>query len=479
LTVPAIANAAWTLTVKATGGSTTPSNTVVLSGGVSKTLVSGTSTFYPSASTTTTINIATPTTATVSIDNAAPVAATNGQKITFSSGSHSIAVVYTATAATGDISITQPTGGSISLRLPNGTFTTTGASGLPVGTTLPVTISAAASYKIVNYTINGSPSTAGVTGNTGQVLQPATPVTIVAGTNPAVSATLQFAATITPSLSLPGAGYATQPVNVSASATSNDTGLQYAFSATDGSETFSQAASATTTWSFTPTHIASYTVTLTVKSDHNATGVNTSAAIPVSSLTTYLNGQCTTCHSNSTPQVVADYNSSKHVTKQVGCQDCHVTEHTGDTATSATCENCHSATLSTTTHPVDITASKCITCHDSHNPAQGIAALEPSNHPAVTLYTFEEIGMQMAGGQKVPVQVGPDGKGMPYSPKQTCGSTAGCHVYNNADYSYDKISDTAFHSHEGRAEMMDVNNGNLLPGLHIPWVQSTAMVGKW
>ena len=118
-------------------------------------------------------------------------------------------------------------------------------------------------------------------------------------------------------------------------------------------------------------------------------------------------------------------------------------------------------------------------CHDAHDPAAGIANLGPAPaHPAVTLYTFEEIGMQMAGGQKVPVQVGADGKGMPYSPKQTCG-TSGCHIKNGADYTYDKISDTAFHSHEGRAEMMDVNNGNLLPGLHIPWVQSTAMVGKW
>jgi hypothetical protein len=104
----------------------------------------------------------------------------------------------------------------------------------------------------------------------------------------------------------------------------------------------------------------------------------------------------------------------------------------------------------------------------------------PLTHPPVTLYTFEEIGMQMAGGAKVPVQVDASGKGMPYSPKQTCGSTKGCHVDSRGnDYSYDRISDTAFHSHEGRAEMIDANQGKLLPGLHIPWVQSTAMVGKW
>lgn len=99
-------------------------------------------------------------------------------------------------------------------------------------------------------------------------------------------------------------------------------------------------------------------------------------------------------------------------------------------------------------------------------------------HPPVTLYTFEEIGMQMAGGAKVPVQVDANGNGMPYSPKQTCG-TAGCHVMNGVDYTYDKISDHAFHSNQGRSEYSDSSDGKFDATKNKPWTQSTAMVGKW
>ena len=47
--------------------------------------------------------------------------------------------------------------------------------------------------------------------------------------------------------------------------------LQYQFSATNGSETFTQAYSATDTFSYTPTGVGSYTTTLTVKDPNNAT----------------------------------------------------------------------------------------------------------------------------------------------------------------------------------------------------------------
>jgi hypothetical protein len=94
------------------------------------------------------------------------------------------------------------------------------------------------------------------------------------------------------------------------------------------------------------------------------------------------------------------------------------------------------------------------------------------------LYTYEEIGMQMAGGQKVPVQVDGSGKGMPYSPKQTCG-TSGCPVKNGVDYTYDKISDHAFHSAQGRNEYVDSATGKFDATKTKPWTQSGAMVGKW
>ena len=108
--------------------------------------------------------------------------------------------------------------------------------------------------------------------------------------------------------------------------------------------------------------------------------------------------------------------------------------------------------------------------------AAGIAL---AAHPPVTLYTFEEIGMQMAQGQKVPVQVDANGKGMPYSPKQTCGTT-GCHVAKNGlSLTYDQSSDHSFHSAQGRNEYPDTANGKFYPTKNKPWTQATAMVGKW
>ncbi len=231
------------------------------------------------------------------------------------------------------------------------------------------------------------------------------------------------------------------------------------------------------------TALGVYTFKLTV---NGSTFKTTSITVTASAANAVLD-QCVNCHAangvgggTAAGSVYAKWVASPHV-DEVLCATCHVGAntggHPGPTVTSATCSGCH-ATV--TNHTAATTGSRvCLDCHDGHNPSNTSAALALGTHPPVTLYTYEEIGMQMANGQKVPVQVDGSGKGMPYSPKQTCGSTAGCHVYNGADYSYDKISDTAFHSHEGSAEVMDLNGGKLMPGLDKPWVQSTAMIGKW
>jgi len=233
-----------------------------------------------------------------------------------------------------------------------------------------------------------------------------------------------------------------------------------------------------------PTVAGTYNFNLTVQPGGS---VASTYVTVTNSIAQVVKNACVVCHTangvGTTPtNVYANWSSSKHKTSLVVCATCHVGTdtggHPGATVTSAACESCHTTTLSTTTHPADLTASKCITCHDSHNPAAEIPALEASDHPAVTLYTFEEIGMQMAGGQKVPVQVDANGKGMPYSPKQTCG-TAGCHVLNGVDYTYDKISDHAFHSNQGRSEYQDSSTGKFDATKNKPWVQSAAMVGKW
>jgi hypothetical protein len=184
---------------------------------------------------------------------------------------------------------------------------------------------------------------------------------------------------------------------------------------------------------------------------------------------------CSKCHAASVNKVLA----SAHYTKPSGalvCTDCHAAGH-NLAGNREACANCHTYVNE---HTAENTAGKgCVECHDKHNPATITGTLgTPSAHPAVTLYTFEEIGMQMAGGAKVPVQVDANGKGMPYSPKQTCG-TSGCHVKGGVDYTYDKISDHAFHSNEGRSEYQDSATGKYDATKNKPWVQSAAMVGKW
>jgi len=230
---------------------------------------------------------------------------------------------------------------------------------------------------------------------------------------------------------------------------------------------------------FTAATAGSYNVTL--KLTAGSTTSSATISIMAQPANVAASTSCIGCHNTQG----ASYSSSRHAFSNNGpaCQNCHNPTGTGihpfAVVTSAICESCHAATLSTTTHPADITASKCLGCHDSHDPAEGIANLGPAPaHPAVTLYTFEEIGMQMAGGAKVPVQVDANGKGMPYSPKQTCG-TAGCHVKNGVDYTYDKISDHAFHSSQGRPEYVDSPDGKFDATKSKPWGQSTAMVGKW
>jgi hypothetical protein len=207
-------------------------------------------------------------------------------------------------------------------------------------------------------------------------------------------------------------------------------------------------------------------VSFRVKSDNVANGNGTAAA----------NGSnfCASCHGASGNAAQAIPVLSVHENK--ACSACHASAHNAQVA-SATCSGCHATANN---HSAATMGTKaCLDCHNGHNPATGTAPLlGTSAHPAVTLYTFEEIAMQMNGGQPVPVQVDANGKGMPYSPKQTCG-TANCHVKNGVDYTYDKITDHAFHAGQGRSEYQDSSDGKFDATKSKPWLQSTAMVGKW
>ena len=136
-----------------------------------------------------------------------------------------------------------------------------------------------------------------------------------------------------------------------------------------------------------------------------------------------------------------------------------------------------------------ITNSLLVTASAVAGLAMG-AGIAMAAHPPVTLYTFEEVAQQY-GMAKMPVMVqngDTTRKAFPYSPKQTCG-TAGCHTTTTlhktgpeVDYTYDKISDHAYHSAQGRNQYLDTKGaleGNFDATKVKPWVQSGAMFGKW
>ena len=118
------------------------------------------------------------------------------------------------------------------------------------------------------------------------------------------------------------------------------------------------------------------------------------------------------------------------------------------------------------------------------------AGVAMAAHAPVTLYTYEEVATQF-GYPKMPVMVNAKGQGLPYSPKQSCGTPAydqsgnqvsACHGYNN-------ISNHAFHSNQGVSEIKDLTaantgvaglrDGQFNPTRNKPWTQSVGMIGKW
>jgi len=327
LVVPALANA-WTLTVKVAGGSAT-NNVKVVYGTTTKILKSGTSYVYPTGTATITFEGAAPTTSTLDgVANAGP--------ITLSAGSHVVSASYSAGLPTG-FSITQTAGGVIYAQNLNSTWTSTGVSGVAAGTILPVTIAADGNHKIVSYDLGaGSVAYNGTTA--GEVLS----LSAAAG-GQIISATFGVAGKVTAGLFAPTNGVTGKAVNTSVTATTNDTGLLYAFDVT-GPAAFSQAASAAQTFSFTPAAVGTYTITATVTSANGGLATATSSVVIVDAAAATAS-VCTSCHTSSTPAVVAAFNSTGHMNSNLlaaevkSCQTCHTnTPHDKG----ASCVGCHS-----------------------------------------------------------------------------------------------------------------------------------------
>jgi hypothetical protein len=507
LALPALANA-WTLAVKVAGGTDTNNVTVAYgTPAVQKTFKSTVSYMYPTGAVTITGYAAA---ASITFDGAPLVTATF---VSPTSGNHTLEVAYGTTQANVEVGITQAAGGMIYAQNRNNTWSSTAVTGLVSGASVPVAIAADSNHKIVSYTVNGTDViTTGVNGLAGQVLATSAPAQ-----GQKVTATFGLVGKISASIFAPTSGVTGKAVNCTVTATSNASNLQYAFAVT-GPAGFSQAVSGIQSFSFTPAAVGTYTVTATVTSA-GAGSTTAAASVVVAEAHADANSGCVSCHSTqpavhvisglqdacsgchgATPH---DQSMATHTSaSEANCSSCHAARvasvqasiHYTMPSSKLSCSNCHApgadpsfvaaacsgchATVDN--HTVATMGNKaCIDCHDGHSPTTITGSLGPvSAHPAVTLYTFEEVGMQMAGGAKVPVQVDANGKGMPYSPKQTCG-TSGCHIKNGVDYTYDKISDHAFHSSQGRSEMVDSSTGKFDATKNKPWLQSTAMVGKW
>lgn len=383
LAIPALANA-WTLTVKVTGGSL-PSNTVVLSGGASKTITSGSYTVYPSTATTVTVNTAAGSTSSVTLDGFAA-----SSSFALNSGSHTVVVSYSAPASS-SVTVNQGTGGAVYVQLPNNTWTSTGSTGLPVGTTLPYSVSADGDHTITSYTVNGVTTAVNGTAK-GQVITGS--FKTVAGNN-SVGASFGFAPTITGSLSAPTNGFTMQPVSCTATATSNDTGLQYAFVVT-GPASFSRGASSSQSFSFTPLLTGTYSVTATVTSLNGGSFTTAASQVVVTTDQANLNAPCISCHSTQSPAIVNAYLAGTLHTqsRDSACVACHTqdtphsaginattvdatvfavkTDGTAGLAKGASfCVKCHDATIDAAfgASPHQAAALTCATCHTSgvHN----------------------------------------------------------------------------------------------------------------
>jgi hypothetical protein len=308
LTVPALANA-WTLTVKVAGGNAT-NNVTVLTGGVTKTLMGGSTHLYPSGAVTI-ASIVTPSAITLDGASVADFSAANA----LTSGSHTVAVSYPAAVLTG-FTITQAEGGQIYAQNLNNTWTNSGVSGLTAGTILPVTIAADANHKIVSYSLNGGAAmSAGCTGAAGQVL----PLSAAAN-GQVVTATYGVVGKVSASLFAPSNGVAGKAITCTVTATSNTDGLQY-FLSTDNGATFT-GPSATGTFTFTPAE-GTYNVVAKVTSANDGQFVTPAVKIAVANAMTDANTGCVSCHSTNTPAIVAAYNAGTHGKSTASCKSCH------------------------------------------------------------------------------------------------------------------------------------------------------------
>jgi hypothetical protein len=362
LVIPALASA-MTLKVKVSGPTGVALNTVAVSGGVTATITGGSHFYYPITDTTVTVAKDPTYTTVIKVDGLVTLNASNS----FTAGSHSVEVVYVSPAALGGpVTLTQTTGGTISVQLPNRTWTST-STNVPQGSSLPIIITAMNNYKIVNYSLNGAPAiTTGVTGATGQVL---TVSGFVVGATNSITATFAPVASLTDAsisapLSLVMGNSATSKVTATRPVFGNITttiGYSWTITAKPAASALVNVG-ATDTFLITPDVIGNYTVQCAVTPQGGVTQ-NLTRSFTVAAASS-VNTLCSSCHFASTKSIMDSYSSSQNLYM--------------NGAVKASCVNCHSSA------PHRITCAECHTdSTDSHRFAAAGTAPGPLVVPAV------------------------------------------------------------------------------------------------
>ena len=407
LTVPALANA-WTLAVKVAGGTDvnkvavsysymvgTPGTASYVANPVTNNFKSASSVMYPVG--VVTVAPASGFTTPITFDSTTftTAAALNTYLTGVTSGNHTLIVAYGTTATASGLTLAQVAGGTIYAANQNSTWTTTGVSGLVANTNVNLAITPDSNHKVTGYLIGTAPTEIIENNAAGQVVTlslPANNATItpvfatVAKTSVALNAPTE-ATTSNGAWGAPG----TNPIIVTATAASNDAGLQYAFAVSGPQTITGQAKSTKTTFSFSPTTVGTYTVTATVTSTNDSVGVVASATVKVTSNQVSVNQGCTSCHSTQSPAIVSGYNASVHSqSTESSCEGCHTsaTPHSAginaltinpltfaavSTATNGKkaifCTKCHTGGYPIP-HPTTGQTMTCAACHgatDAHS----------------------------------------------------------------------------------------------------------------
>ena len=392
LLVPALASA-WTLPVKVTNttaGIAAGNKATVTIGASSTDVTVGTKYFYP-ANTVTDVSVAIANignVTSITLDGAtqpltSPVTVTRG-----AASLHSLNIVYAsvATAPKANVALTQTPGGLTTLSV-GSSSTTSGYTGVAVGTAVTVKAQPSTGYSLTNIKVNDV------------VVATSSPYTFAVADTTADSVVATYAKTpvITAALGLATSGQVGTAVTATATASTTGTApLTYAWTVNGA------AAGTAATQSITP--VAGANLVYVTVSSADAASVTKSATLQGVDALAATNYACTSCHSGSTPAVITAYNASGHKTAQVGCQTCHGSEAHAATPeqVAATCVGCHGDTMPAN-DPHVASTTNCISCHSLAVSASANADIDNDGVRAI-IPEFEKLSHHITGGTPTAAQ---------------------------------------------------------------------------